>query len=152
MFALALLLAAADLPPVQATAPAAAPARQSLFDVVSQKLSPEGRPAFQSFVTDTLIPRVRTDRAAEVKYLQSLQALVRAAALDVDTVAALIDQRKATEAAETADIRARAFAMIKSLPVADRKLALTAIFAETRLPAAPPAAAPTPAPTSKKHK
>lgn len=127
-----------DTRPVQtpALAQAAAPAKPSLFDLVAQKMSATGRPIFQRYVTQTLVPQVRADQQADRAYRQQLEVLVRAPTLDLGATSALIDARKRAEAASAATIRTAAFAMIGTLPVGDRKLALTAIFADARFPAA----------------
>lgn len=139
-----LLLAVDAMPTLQAAAtpkPAAtaAPAKPTLLTVVAQRMSPIGRPIFERYIQQTLVPQARADGAAELQYRKALQALVAAPTLDMDAAARLIEQRKLAQAQETAAIRSSALAMIKSLPAADRKLALTAIFAEARLPAKTPA-------------
>ena len=136
----------------QPAKPAAAPAaKPSLFDVVAQHMSAAGRPIFERYVQQTLIPQARADAAAAAEYHNALQALVAAPTLDVDAVARLMDQRKRTEADHATAIRTAAIAMIKSLPAADRKLALTAIFVDARLPRAK-AATPAPAPSAPPRK
>lgn len=136
---LPLLLTIASVSPKPAVAPSTtAPAqtsRQSLFDVVEQRMSVQGRPIFQRYVAQTLMPQAQADTTAERQYLQSLHALVAAPTLDVNAISSLVDQRKRAEAATTSAIRSSAFAMIRTLPVSDQKLALTAIFADARLPA-----------------
>ncbi|MET0247238.1 MAG: hypothetical protein ABW182_10865, partial [Sphingomonas sp.] len=97
------------------------------------------------YIEQVLQPRVRADADAERQYRVALRALVAAPTLDVDAVERLIAARRQAEATLTASIRSSAFAMIRTLPAADRKLALTAIFADARMPA-PPRAAPTPPP------
>jgi uncharacterized membrane protein len=109
--------------------------RPSLFEVVEQRMSIQGRPIFQRYVAQTLIPQAQRDATAQRQYIQSLHTLVAAPTLDVNAVAGLIEQRKQAEAAATSAIRSSAFAMIRTLPVSDQKLALTAIFTDARLPA-----------------
>ena len=136
-----------DTPPVQAITPhraAAAAPKPSLFSLVAQKMSTQGRPIFERYVNQTLLPQVRADLQAERAYRQQLQALVSAPTLDLAATTALIDARKQAEAASATTIRTAAFAMLRTLPAADRKLALTAIFTGARFPA-PTANASTPA-------
>lgn len=147
MLSLLLFAAAMDLPSTKAVAQAGsvakAPAQApSLFTVVLQRMSPEGRPIFQRYLNQILLPQARAEGEVEKKYREALRGLVAAPTLDVDAAARLIDQRKQAEAAATASIRSSTFAMIKSLPVADRKLVLTAIFTDARAVGKRPAAAP----------
>ncbi|MGY4399000.1 putative membrane protein [Sphingomonas sp. UYAg733] len=149
MLSLLLFATAMDLPAGPAMAKAApaskasAPASAaSLFTMVLQHMSSEGRPLFQRYLNQTLLPQARADGEAEKQYRVALQSVVAAPTLDVDAAARLIDQRRQAEAAATASIRMSAFAMIKSLPPADRKLALTAIFADARGAAKKPVVAP----------
>jgi hypothetical protein len=148
---LAMVLMLATVPPqtvpaAKQTAPAtkqaapaakqAAPAaKATLFDAVAQRMTPEGRPVFVRYVQQVLVPQAREEQAAEVKYRQALRAVVSAPALDVDAAEKLIGGRKQAQAAGNAEVRRTAMAMIKTLPAADRKLALTAIFTDARLPA-----------------
>jgi uncharacterized membrane protein len=153
---LPLLLTLASLsttPNAVATNASAQPARPTLFDAVEQRMSAQGRPIFQRYLAQTLKPQAQTDTAAQRQYLGALHILVAAPTLDINAISALINQRKQTEAGATAAIRSSAFAMIRSLPVSDQKLALTAIFADARLPAGTPApAAAVPAGSSVKGK
>lgn len=126
--------------PSATTAPAAA--KPTLFAMVSSRMSAQGKPVFTRYVEQTLIPQIRAQAQAEATYRQQLQTIVAAPTLDVDATQRLIDQRKRADAASGDTIRASAFTMIKSLPQADRKLALTAIFADARLPAKTTSAAP----------
>ena len=139
---LPILLSIANAEPVQAsgtprpTATATAASQPSLFDVVAQKMSPPGRPIFQRYINQQFVPQLRADQQAEIQYRQQLHAIVQAPTLDLEAATRLIDARKrAADAAATA-IRTSAFAMLRALPVSDRKLGLTAIFADARLPAA----------------
>lgn len=75
---------------------------------------------------------MRADSDAERAYRVALRQVVSAATLDVDAAERMIDTRRRAEAALATAIRSSAFAMIRSLPLADRKLALTAIFPDTR--------------------
>ena len=122
-------------PTVKTAAVKAAP---TLFDQVLQRMTPVGQPIFRRYVDQMLQPRLRADRENDRQYRAALRALVAASALDVDAVERLIATRRQTEASMTTFIRTSAFTMIRALPVADRKLALTALFADTRLPANPP--------------
>lgn len=138
MFILALAMLA-DRPPIQAKPPATpvakpAAAPVSLYAAVAARMSAGGRAIFQRYVAQTLTPRARADAQAEIAYRKAVQQQMTAGTLDVDAVATLVDRRKQAAADAAAAIRESAFAMIKSLPVQDRRLALTAIFADTRLP------------------
>jgi hypothetical protein len=136
---LPLLLTLASVPPKTVVPPSAtAPAqtsRPSLFEIVEQRMSAQGRPIFQRYVTQTLLPQAQADAAAQRRYIQSLRSQVVAPTLDINAIANLIDRRKQSEAAATSAIRSSAFTMIRTLPASDQKLALTAIFADARLPA-----------------
>ena len=77
-----LLLSIATVPPAAAPAPAQ-PARPSLFDVVEQHMSAQGRPIFQRYVAQTLVPQAQADVIAQRQYLQSLHALVYFGQLNV---------------------------------------------------------------------
>jgi hypothetical protein len=144
LFVLAML---ADRPPIQAKAtaapiakPAAAPV--SLYAAVAARMTAAGRVIFQRYIAQTLTPRARADAQAELAYRKAVQQQMTAGTLDLDAVAAIVDRRKQAAADTAAAIRASAFAMIKSLPAQDRRLALTAIFADTRLPKPNPVRAP----------
>jgi len=111
-------------------------------------MSVQGRPIFQRYITQTLKTQAQADAIAQRQYLGSLHALVAAPTLNFNAISSLINQRKQAEAGATAAIRSFAFDMLRTLPSADQKLALTAIFADARLPsitqdrAAPTAAKP----------
>jgi uncharacterized membrane protein len=138
-----LLLALASLSstPTAATTGPAQAARPTLFDAVAERMTAQGRAIFQRYVAQTLRSQAQADTAAQRQYLSALHALVAAPTLDINAISTLINQRKQTEAGATTAIRSSAFAMIRTLPVSDQRLALTAIFADTRLPAGTPAPA-----------
>lgn len=140
MFLLAMVLFA-DQPPTQAkpqpTSVAKADAQPvSLFAAVAQRMTPSGRAIFERYVAQTLAPRARADAQAEAAYRKAVQQQVSGKTINLDALAVLIDQRKRAAADTATAIRNSAFAMIKSLPAQDQRLALTAIFADTRLPKA----------------
>lgn len=135
---LLILAMLADRPPIQAKAaatPIAKPAAPvSLYTAVAARMSAAGRVIFERYIAQTLTPRARADAQAEMAYRKAVQQQMAGGTMDLDAVAALIDRRKQAAAQTAETIRQSAFAMIKSLPAQDRRLALTAIFADTRLP------------------
>lgn len=145
IFAVASCVGAAPVSVLQDPVPPAAQAAPSLFDAVAQRMSPQGRPIFRRYVEQVLQSRIRADSDAERQYRVALRALVAAPTLDVDAVERLIAARRQAETTLTTSIRGTAFAMIRTLPAADRKLALTAIFADARM-SARPQPGPTPPP------
>lgn len=141
---LAAMLLATVSPISVATPQPAATTRPSLAAAVAARMTPQGRPIFMRYMQQTLTSQVRSEAQAQATYRQQLTAVVSAPTLDLDAAQRLIEARKRAEATASGTIRTSAFAMIRTLPAADRKLALTAIFADARpvRQAAPAAAAP----------